>query len=207
MQHRLQAAESEISWRYACAGEAIGFSAQSYDFDEPRSRMVDAGKKLAVIMDDRRVRAAKAARVDRSLARVSAEDRALFRDVFTPRSVASLAFDKALRVDRAGYVFCVVGALHHSPLAEKAREQRKCERLSLQEFVEGLLSVEKGRQDEGLVARMRDEVLEVLDAALVRYDAVREVLPRYCAKVDREGLGADWRPAAIEEPVYAETGE
>lgn len=185
-----QASEAELSWRFACAGEAIGFSAQSYDFDEPRAGVVDTGKKLASIMDTRTARAVKAGRIDRSLARVSAEDRALFADVFTPRSVASLAFDKALRVDRAGYVFCVVGALHWSPLAEKAREQRKCEALSLQAFVEGLLALEKGKQDEGLVARMRDEVLEFLAGAVARYDEVRVPGPRerpYVAKQDREG--------------------
>lgn len=121
MQQRLQAAESEISWRFACAGEAIGFSAQSYEPDRAGGT-IDPDRKSVPIVERQGSRAAKVMRINASLALVSADDRALFEECYVSRVLPPIA---AREPDPDGKLVARIGLFAARQEAQTDAEKRR----------------------------------------------------------------------------------
>lgn len=127
--YKYQAAEGEVSWLFAESGAAIGFGAQSYDPDG-RGGSVDGPDRRSVHMaslknEDKSAqgaRAGKAFRIRDSLARVSADDRALFEECYASRVLPPIA---AREPDPDGKLVSRIGLFAARQEAQADAEKRR----------------------------------------------------------------------------------
>lgn len=119
-----QASEAELSWRFSAAGAEMGFRTTFADPDSVGGggRVSGDDRKSVLIVARYGKHAAKAMRIDASLGKVSADDRALFEDCFAPRVLPPIP---AREPDPDGKVVARIGLFAARQEAEADADKRR----------------------------------------------------------------------------------
>lgn len=160
-----QRCERELLGYFRSDGSSIGFGAQRYDFDEPKSGVVDTGARIVAAFRASPASIANA-HTGHRLAHVDRDDRELLRDAYTPRGCPP-ELRAALTLSGGRYEVCLIGLVSRSRVAMAQRDKRRPAE-SVMEFLRWSVG------NHRLMASVRVELTRLLDGALGRFVEVCE---------------------------------